>query len=222
MEGHASMTLDPPPAETMFKSIGEALSIAFSVTETDPPVKGSTASALESLKEERYGLPPLLESERRVNRAGLKDNEFRAQCTLIIRLVETRLREHEHCVVVARFSRRPVRKAHAVRSLRDQYRSLCTTQNGDAILALIWGIYVPREMAFPNETPQDFNARRKRREKEWSVRSIEKEYGGSKSTLHRDQSMLRQVLAGVEQQAQDRLEGWFVANGIVAPQSENA
>jgi hypothetical protein len=210
-----AMRPDAPQSDAMFKSVGEALSIAFSVTETDPPVKGSTASALESLKEERYGLPPVLDTERAVNRVGLKDIEFRAQCTLIVRLVETRLRDHEHSVVIARFSRRAVRKAVAVRILRDHYRSLCTTQNPDALLALIWAIYVPREMQFPNETPQAFNARRKRREKEWSVRSIEKDYGGSKSTLHRDQITLRQVLAGIEQQAQDRLEGMFVAAGIV-------
>ena len=94
MEGNPSMTLDTP-SDAMFKSVGEALSIAFAVTETDPPVKGSTASALEGLKEERYGLPPMLDSERVVNRSGLNENEFRAQCTLIVGISKVMLDEPE-------------------------------------------------------------------------------------------------------------------------------
>jgi hypothetical protein len=209
-------------SDAMFRSVGEALSIAFSVTETDPPVKGSTASALESLKQERYGLPPVLASDRAVNRVGLKDNEFRAQCTLIVGMVETRLRDHERCVIVARFSKRAVRKAHAVRSLRDHYRGLCATQNQDALLAIVWAIYVPREMAFPSETPQEFNARRKRREKDWSARTIEKNYGVGRNVLNRDKATLVDVLKGVEVQAQDFLERLFIAHGIVQPRDENA
>lgn len=221
MEGEA-MTLDAPTSDAIFRSIGEALSIAFSVTETEPPVKGSTASALESLKQERYGLPPVLASERAVNRVGLKDVEFRAQCTLIVGTVETKLRDHERCVIIARFSRRAVRKAYAVRGLRDHYRGLCATQNQDALLALVWAIYAPREIPFPNETPQAFNERRKRREKEWSARSIEKDYGVGRNVLNRDKSTLIEVLKGVEQQAQDFLERLFIAHGIVQPLDENA
>lgn len=209
-------------SDAMFRSVGEALSIAFSVTETDPPVKGSTASALESLKQERYGLPPVLASDRAVNRVGLKDNEFRAQCTLIVGMVETRLRDHERCVIVARFSKRPVRKAHAVRSLRDHYRGLCATQNQDALLAIVWAIYVPREMAYPSETPQEFNARRKRREKDWSARTIEKNYGVGRNVLNRDKATLVDVLKGIEVKAQDFLERLFIARGIVQPRDENA
>lgn len=222
MEGEEAMTLEAPLSDAMFRSVGEALSIAFSVTETDPPMKGSTASALESLKQERYGLPPVLASDRAVNRVGLKDNEFRAQCTLIVGMVETRLRDHERCTIVARFSKRPVRKAYAVRSLRDHYRSLCVTQNQDALLALVWAIYAPREMPFPNETPQAFNARRKRREKEWSARSIEKNYGVGRNVLNRDKATLIEVLKGVEQQAQELLERLFIACGIVQPRDEDA
>lgn len=206
-------------AEPMFKSVGQALSIAFAVAETPPAVRGTTDRALRDLKEDRYGLTPMPVGERCVNKDGLTEREFRAQCVLIVDAVDSKLAGHERGTVIARFTKVAVKRAHAVRSLRDAYATLCNTQSADAVLALIWSVYVPGVQPHPAESPAAFNARRKRREKEWSVRSIEREYGVSKSVLHRDVQMLREMLGKIELQAQERLERIFIRDGLLV---ENA
>jgi hypothetical protein len=213
MESAAAMTSDP-----MFKSVGQALSIAFAVTETPPAVRGTTDRALRDLKEDRYGLPAASQGERSINKEGLNDREFRAQCVLIVDTVDTRLAGHERGTVIARFTRQAVKRAHAVRALRDSYASLCNTQNSDAVLALIWSIYTPGVQPYPNESPATFNARRKRRAHEWSARTIEKEYGVGRNVLNRDLQMLREMLIKIELQAQERLERIFVRDGLLAEQ----
>lgn len=205
--------------EPMFKSVGQALSVSFSVVDTDPTVKSSTEAALKSMAEKRYGEAPVLQTERSINKDGLTPGEFRAQCKLIVEMVDTKLLRQERHVIFARFSKKPVKRAEAVRGLRDQFAALCSTHSPEALLALIWGIYVPGVIMMPGESPRDFNARRKKREKEWSVRSIEKEYGGSKSTLHRDQQVLREVCNDLELQAQAKIEGLLLAANLLAPET---
>jgi hypothetical protein len=216
MEGcTAVMNIEP-----VFLTIGEALSIGFRKAEEKAPIKGSTDSALRHLKEERYGLPASA-AARRVNKMGLNDQEFRAQCVMVVETVRRRLNLHECATVTARFTTIAVTRAAAVREIKQAYGSLCSTSNSEALLALIWGIYVPGIVPFPNETPQSYNERRKRREKEWSVRSIGQQCGLSKSTLHRDQIMLRKLLSEVELNAQNKLEVHFVQAGLLrAPEDD--
>lgn len=201
--------------ETMFRSVGQALSIAFSVAESPASVKGTTDRALKDLSERRYGAAPRIDADRTLNRDGLKDNEFRAQCVLVIRMVDDRLAGHARDTIIARYSKTVVKRAYAVRNLRDHFASLCNTQHRDAILALCWAIYAPSVTAFPNESVQDFNVRRKRRELEWSTRSIEKEYGVGRSVLRRDQGMLRELFREIETRALETLEMAFIAAGLL-------
>ena len=214
MEGTATVNVEP-----IFITIGEALSIGFRRAEERAPIKGSTDSALRHLKEERYGLPATT-IERRVNKLGLNDQEFRAQCVLVVEAVARRLSGHEAAAITARFTTFPPRRAQAVRELQTAYRALCTTQNTDALLALIWGLYVPAVIPLPNERPEAFNARRKRRELEWSARSLEKQYGIGHNILNRDKALLRKLLTEVELQAQNKLEGYFVRIGLLQPPEE--
>lgn len=209
------MQMTAERVEPMFRSVGQALSIAFSVAETPAAVKGTTDRALKDLAERRYGAAPVIASERTLNRDGLKDNEFRAQCVIVVGMVDNRLSGHERDTIIARFSKVAARRANAVRGLRDAYASLCNTQHQEAILGLVWAIYVRGVTPFQNETPTAFNARRKRRKEEWSLRSIEDEYHVSKSALGRDQQMLRDLLGEIERQAQARLELILVKAGLV-------
>lgn len=55
-------------SEPMFRSVGQALSIAFAVAETPPAVRGTTDRALRDLKEDRYGIAPIPPGERGTNR----------------------------------------------------------------------------------------------------------------------------------------------------------
>ena len=201
--------------EPMFRSVGQALSVAFAVADTDPAVKGTMEGALKDLAEKRYGAAPILNSERTINRQGLKDNEFRTQCVMIVEMVHTRLTGHERDTIIARFSKIVMKRAVAVRSLCNAYASLCSTTNRDAVLALCWSIYVPGVTPFPNETPAAFNARRKRRKDEWSSRTLETQYGVGRNVLNRDKQMLRELFGGIELQAQGRLELVLAKAGLV-------
>lgn len=199
----------------MFKTIGQALAVAFDVVGKAPAIEGTTARALEDMAERRYGVTLRLDSERAVDRRGLNDYEFRAQCKLVVRAVDTKLRDHQRSTIVARYCRNPSIRAIAIRSLRDHYSGICDVKHSEALLAVVMGIYMPRQTPFPNETPAAFNARRKRREQEWSARSIEKQYGIGRNLLNRDKAALIKVFDGVQREAEQRLETIFVASGLV-------
>lgn len=208
--------------EPMFRSVGQALSVAFAVADTDPAVKGTMESALRDLAEKRYGAAPILNSERTINRQGLKDSEFRTQCVVIVEMVHSRLTGHERDSIIARFSKVATKRAEAVRSLCEAYSSLCSTTNREAVLALCWSIYVPGVMPLPNETPSAFNARRKRRKDEWSARTLETEYGVGRNILNRDKRTLRELFDAIELQAQGRLEIVLVKAGLVGEYQDSA
>lgn len=209
-------------SEPMFRSVGQALSVAFAVADTDPAVKGTMEGALNYLAEKRYGAAPILNSERAINRQGLNDNEFRTQCVMVVAIVNTRLAGHERDTIVARFGKIAARRAAAVRSLCEAYASLCSTTNREAVLALCWSIYAPGVMPLPNETPSAFNARRKRRKDEWSARTLETEYGVGRNILNRDKRTLRELFDAIELQAQGRLEIVLVKAGLVGEYQDSA
>jgi len=201
-------------AEPMFKSVGHALAVAFAMETTKPSVESTTEAVIKDLRERRYGADPMPDAETSVNASGLRPNEFRAQCGLIVACVDASLPAHERDAIYARFGHQ-LRRAFGIRNLRDHYGSLCNTQSLGAIHALITGIYVRHVTQEPGESPQAFNKRRKRRELEWSLRSIEKEYGVGKNVLHRDQKMLKGIFYGLEVQAQEKLEVVFVHDGLI-------
>ena len=200
--------------EPMFKSVGHALSVAFAMETTKPSVESTTEAVIKDLRERRYGIDPIEHAETSVNASGLRPNEFRAQCALIIGCVDATLPTHERDAIYARFGHQ-MRRAFGVRNLRDHYCSLCNTQSVGAVHALIMGIYVRHVTQEPGESPQAFNKRRKRRELEWSLRSIEREYGVGKNVLNRDQKMLRGIFYGLEVQAQEKLEVVFLHDGLI-------
>lgn len=208
--------------EPMFKSVGQALSVAFSVVASQAPITGSTARALESMSEQRYGASAVPITERTINREGLKPHEFRAQCVMIVDTVGKKLPDHERDVIYSRFGHQMFR-AIGIQGLQLHYQSLCNTQHDGAVHALIMGIYVRGTSQSQGESPRAYNARRKKRQLEWSVRSIEKEYGISKSVLHRDQIVLRKLFYGIEVLAQSRLEEIYLAAQLITdPNDESA
>lgn len=202
--------------EPVFKTVGQALYLGYVMEVTPPSTPSPTETLIRDLMKQRYGEAPIPQSERSLNMGGMTPLELRAQCALIRQAVADHLAGQERDTIHARFGHQATRGT-GVCGLRDHYGSLCNTQHDEAILALIWAIYVPGIRQFPMESPRAFNARRKKRENEWSVRGIEKKYGFAKSVLHRDQQMLRKLLYGVEMQAQSKIEDIFVRAGLVCP-----
>lgn len=216
--------------EPVFKTVGQALYLAFVLEVTPPSTPSPTDMVIKDLMERRYGEPAIPIGERSLNMGGMNPQELRAQCALIRASVNDHLASQERDTIWARFghARRPGVdpmsgrprselgwRPIGVRNLRDHYSSLCNTQHPEAILALIWGIYAPGIRQFPGESPRAYTARLKKRKNEWSVRGIEEAYGVSKSVLSRDQIMLRKLLQGVEMQAQAKLEELFVETKLI-------
>jgi hypothetical protein len=201
--------------DPVFKTVGQALYLAFVMEVTPASTPSPTETLIRDLMKQRYGEAPVPQAERSINMGGMNPQELRAQCALIRASVNDHLRSHERDAICARFGHQTTR-SNAVRGLRDHYGMLCNSQHQEAILGLIWAIYVPGIRQFPGESPRAFNLRRKKRENEWSVRGLEKTYGVSKSVLHRDQQMLRKLLHGVEMQAQTHMEELFTRTRLIA------
>lgn len=200
--------------DPMFKTVGQALFLAFVMEVTPPSVKGSTQLLIEDLMKQRYGEAPVPRGERGVNLIGITPLELRGQCSMIRASVSDHLAGQERDAIWARFGHQMTR-ANGVRNLGDHYASLCNTQHREAIQALLWAIYVPGTRMHHNETPRSYNERRKKRTSDWSLRAIEKEYCIGKNVLHRDQQMLRKICHGVEMLAQGKLEELFINTGLV-------
>src|SRR5207245_38422 len=81
--------------EPMFKSVGHALSVAFAMAATKPSVESTTEAVIKDMRERRYGADPIADAATSVNASGLRPNEFRAQCGLIIDCVDATLPAHE-------------------------------------------------------------------------------------------------------------------------------
>lgn len=198
----------------VFKTVGQALYVALVMEVTPAAVKGSTQLMIEDLMRQRYGEEPVPASERSVNMAGLSPLEFRAQCARIRADVVQHLAKSECAAIHARFGHQATR-GNGVHYLMDYLAPTCVTGNRDAILALIWGIYVPGVRQHPGESVTAFNQRRSKRVSEWSLRSIEKSYGSSKSTLGRDQQMLRERCHALEIRGQEEMERLFIASRLI-------
>lgn len=201
--------------EPIFKSIGEALSLAFSMEIRSVSLKSPTDEAIKDLMKQRYGEPPVPISERRINTDGMTELEMRGQCALIRVAVDQIVTQDERFAIHARFGKQ-LRRSSGVQGLFDLFSSVCVTHHPDAIRSLLWGIYQPGITQAPTESARAFNIRRSKREADFSTRSIEKAYGCSRATLRRDQTMLREKCNQLETSGQNRLEAIFIEGGIVA------
>ncbi len=200
--------------DPVFKTVGQALFIAFIMEITPLSTPSPTETLIRDLMKQRYGEAPVPQSERSINLGGMTPLELRGQCALIRATVNDHLAGQERDAIYARFGHKYTR-ALGVRNLRDHYQTLCNSRHAEAILALLWAIYVPGIRQNPGETAQAFNLRRARRSNDWSIRGIEKTYGVDRGVLHRDQQMLRKLCLGVELLAQDKLEELFVRTELI-------
>lgn len=185
--------------DPVFTSVGQALAFSFYIEQTQMATKGSTQIVIEDLlKRSGEWLDRVAPTERKMNVGNMSPLELRGQCAMVRSSVQDHLPAPERDSIHARFAYQIVR-AVGVRGLRDHLHAVCVTQNLDAILAMLWAIYKP--------------ARRKG--DEWSLRALEKQYSISKSTLGRDQQMLREKCNTLESMAQARLGELFERTGLV-------
>lgn len=200
-------------AEPVWRYIDDAVSMSFAMEHREASVRSSTAAVIQDLMEIRYGLPPTINEERRVNMGSLRPIEFRAQCAEVRGTIErpenrAGITTVQRWVILARFGYQ-MKRASGVLGLAEHFGSLCNSQNPSAVKALIWGHYEVRSKKA--RTPGAVIKARG----DWSLRAIEKEYSVSKSVLGRDRKLLTGLLHGTESQALMVLDSHFRGIGLV-------
>lgn len=208
--------------DPIFKSVGQALFVAYTMEITGASPRG-TMESVRYLLEERYGNEPTLKSERTIDIGGLTTLEFRAECARIRKSVSDKLDHFERDAIWARFGHADT-KAAGIRGLHDYYRSICTIRNDSATLALMNAIYRPgarRRVPLPDPMGRGLNEykRQVRGRDEWSLRKVEEEFGISRMTLQRQQATLRELTHKLEMRAQAKLETLFLHAGLIGETS---
>jgi len=210
--------------EPVWRTIDECVGQSYTVAASPPSVKGSTESALKHLQEQRYGLPPTITSERRINRRELTDQEYRAQCVAVCGTIEnidrrTGISPIHLSAILARFAyptpfdhpwnpRKITKRAFGVHGLADHFGSFCTTSNPSAIKALIWGNYMQTCKRRLGQALLEARS-------EWSNAAIEREYGVPKRTIQEDRMTLKRLIQNTEKQALLVLEYYFTRAGLI-------
>jgi len=192
----------------IFLNVGHALHRAYLMAILD----GNPAPQLnwlEDFKDQRYG------RSARGWSTGLNHEEMRAQCTNVRDTVERKLPLPQQYAIWARFAYQ-VQRATGVRGLRDEFANACTTSNPSALLALLWATYDPRKAGRKKELRRRAAGSLTREEQEsWSTRQIERDFGCSRTTLQRDQKVLRKLCGDLEAMALAKLEEIFIRAKLI-------
>lgn len=195
----------------VFRSVDHALRVAFRQELERGAVKG-TMEFLEDMAEQRYG-----RSLRSTSDTGLSREEMRAQCVLVRAAVDDHLQKAvERYAIYARFGHL-TRRIEGLNGLCDHWYSICSTANRMAIFALLDAAYSPKKRGGPKAQRRFSGAGALERQhmEELSLRAIERKYSASRSSLHRDQKVLKKVCGDVEMLAQMHLEELFVRTGLI-------
>lgn len=181
-------------AEPIFRTVGQALYVAYVVEVTPLAQKGGTQIVIEDIMKRGGYQSENKRTERSLNLQGLTPLELRAQCAIIRETVD-KLDGPQQYALKARYGRQTTRAA-GVQGLLELLGALCNSRKDEAVRALIWAIY---------EENRD----------EWSLRRIEKEYGVGKNTLHRDQQLIRKLVVRWQGVGEATLDNKFQASGLV-------
>lgn len=181
-------------ADPIFRTIGQALYVAYVVEVTPLAQKGGTQIVIEDIMRKGGYQSESKRSERSINLGGMTPLELRAQCAIIRESVD-KLDGPQQYALKARYGRQTTRAA-GVQGLLELLGALCNSRKDDAVRALIWAIYEENR-------------------EEWSLRRIEKQYGIGKNTLHRDQQLIRKLVIRWQGLGEATLDGKFQASGLV-------
>lgn len=183
-------------AEPIFRTVGQALYVAYVVEVTPLTQKGGTQIVVEDLmRRGGYQSEARTRTERSISLGSMTPLEFRAQCAVIRQAVD-KLDAPQRHAVKARYGRQQTR-SEAVAGLVDLIGALCNSRSEAAVKALIWAIYSGGDG------------------QEWSLRRLEREFGVGRNTLHRDQQLMRKLTTRWQTLGEHKLEGDFERAGVI-------
>jgi len=181
----------------IFRSVGQALHVAY-LMEVLPATQRGIMQAMIEARMKASGVWDEPKShERTLNFGGLSALEIRGQCAMVRGAVDHHLAQPEIWAVRAQYGHQTT-KAGGVRELARYVAPMLACGNGEAVLALAWGIY-------GNNEQRDG----------LSVRKVAESYGLSTSSAGRDRQILMRSGTDLLARAVGRLEEIFQSGGLV-------
>jgi len=193
----------------VFRDVGQALHRSFLIASSE----GNPRPQLDWLEDMKRG-----ESYAKTSKAwstGLTPDEMRQEAIHVINAVQIHLNLAQQDAVYARFAppRSPAKK-RGLYGLADYGGPKCLTPNMSAIRAIVHSLY-HRTSGGRKVRARSSDAILREEIERWSIRSIEREFGCSKSTLERDCKVLKKVCQDLERTALIILEGEFITRQLI-------
>ncbi|MDE2000803.1 MAG: hypothetical protein KGI52_17960 [Burkholderiales bacterium] len=179
----------------IFRSVSHALHVAYLIDSLPASQRGPLQIMIEAHMR-ALGIWDTQARSTSVQFGRLAPLEVRAQCSMIIGAVRSRLPGPERDAVQARYAHQ-VEKANGVAGVRNYAQPMLSLQDARATLAAAWSIYVDRK-----------------HRRDLSIRAIAEEYKLSPAAVGRDVKRIRHTGESLEKQAIDRLAELFVAHEI--------
>lgn len=183
-------------ADPIFRSITQAMHIAFLMGTLPVTQKGNTQMAIERLMDEA-GVRSEAIRDGTLNFAGMSPMEVRGQCAMVRGAVEHHCAPIERHAIHAWFAH-DGSKAEGVRQLRDYCSAMMTIESPSAQMLIVWHVHAQgraRDLC--------------------TERAIAGEHQLSQSTVHRNIVKVAQTAAMLRRRGMDRLEGMFVRDGVI-------
>lgn len=191
--------------QAVFRSTMQAIHVSYMLASLPATQKGNTQSIIEWMRD-RAGKPEIaIPSElRSVNFHGLTREQVRGQCAMVRASVERLCLAPEIHALRGMFASDHT-KAEAVRYMAD-YLQDHGLESRELKMHLLWWV---------NMTEQQ------RREAGLTLRAIEGRYAKDHVTLSRVAGRLSKVLSSLRNQGAKRVNGHFVASGLVCSDEES-
>jgi hypothetical protein len=193
----------------VFRDVGQALHRSFLIASSE----GNPRPQLDWLEDMKRG-----ESYAKTSKAwstGLTPDEMRLEAINVINAVQNFLNMAQQDAIYARFAppRSPT-KRRGMHGLADHGAPKCLTPNMSAIRAIVHSLY-HRTGGGKKRRAMTSDAILREEMDRWSLRTIEKEFGCSISTLRRDAGVLKKICQDLEHVALTILEAEFIGRGLI-------
>lgn len=185
-------------SDAVFRTVGQALHVAYTILSQPPMGRGNTQAVIEQLMRDA-GVLREVERDGTVNLRGLSGLEVRGQCAMIRGAVL------HHCTgpeihAIQGWYAHDASKAEGVRFLREWFAEQFTIQMPEAQMLVTWRANVTEDS---------------KAAKFCSVRDIEGQYHIPRSTAQRNVAAISKRCRALRSQGERRLEPMFIAHGLV-------
>jgi hypothetical protein len=185
-------------SEAVFRSVGQALHVAYLMEVMPATQKGPTQTVIEQLMREA-GVVREVEKDGTLNFRGLSPMDVRAQCAMVRGAVLHHCTEPERHAIVGWYAHNSF-KADGVRYLHGWVGSLWTIENPDAQMMMMW-----RANVTENSRAARF----------CSVRDIAGQHGIPKSTVQDQMTAITRRIRALRRNGENRLEQLFERSGLI-------